>query len=118
MVPRYIVFGLLQAAVVGAWFRNSPLKATNIVSRFRPFRDLVSSSLIALTISSGFTSPSIADIIADSSPVAQKSQQQQQQQVYFGVGCFWHVQHEFIDTERKVLGRQDADLTVRSCIID
>lgn len=35
------------------------------------------------------------------------------QKVYFGVGCFWHVQHEFVETERKVLHREDSDLTVR-----
>lgn len=32
--------------------------------------------------------------------------------VYFGVGCFWHVQHEFVETERSVLGRTDEQLTV------
>ncbi|KAH8051622.1 hypothetical protein JL720_15110 [Aureococcus anophagefferens] len=25
--------------------------------------------------------------------------------VYFGVGCFWHVQHEFAEAERAILGR-------------
>eukprot|EP01039_Chlorochromonas_danica_P007728 gene7728-8539_t len=34
-----------------------------------------------------------------------------QQQVYFGAGCFWHVQHEMVETERKVLGRQDSQIT-------
>ena len=31
--------------------------------------------------------------------------------VYFGVGCFWHVQHEFVDAEKKLLGRKDDELT-------
>ena len=31
--------------------------------------------------------------------------------VYFGSGCFWHQQHEFIQTERKVLGRGNSDIT-------
>ena len=30
---------------------------------------------------------------------------------YFGVGCFWHIQHEFIDAERKLLGRGDHQLS-------
>ena len=30
--------------------------------------------------------------------------------VYFGVGCFWHVQHEFVETEKQVLGRSDKDV--------
>lgn len=32
-------------------------------------------------------------------------------QVYFGCGCFWHVQHEFVEAERKLLGRDDMELT-------
>jgi peptide methionine sulfoxide reductase MsrA len=34
--------------------------------------------------------------------------------VYFGVGCFWHIQHEFIDAERRLLGRGDRQLTSRA----
>jgi hypothetical protein len=33
------------------------------------------------------------------------------QDVYFGVGCFWHIQHEFIQAERDLLGRSDDQLT-------
>ena len=31
--------------------------------------------------------------------------------VYFGCGCFWHVQHEFIVAEKKLLGRSNEQLT-------
>jgi len=31
--------------------------------------------------------------------------------VYFGVGCFWHIQHEFVEAERKLLNRNDDQLT-------
>lgn len=31
--------------------------------------------------------------------------------VYFGVGCFWHIQHEFVEAESKLLGRGDKELT-------
>lgn len=34
--------------------------------------------------------------------------------VYFGVGCYWHIQHEFVEAERKLLGRGDKDLTSRT----
>lgn len=34
--------------------------------------------------------------------------------VYFGVGCFWHIQHEFVEAERKLLNRSDAELTSRT----
>jgi len=31
--------------------------------------------------------------------------------VYFGVGCFWHIQHELVQAERDLLQRNDATLT-------
>jgi len=35
--------------------------------------------------------------------------------VYLGCGCFWHVQHEFVEAERRILGRtSDLDLTARA----
>ena len=34
--------------------------------------------------------------------------------VYFGCGCFWHVQHEFVEAERNLLGRTDSQLTARA----
>lgn len=34
--------------------------------------------------------------------------------VYFGCGCFWHVQHEFVEAERRILGRSDGELTARA----
>lgn len=34
-------------------------------------------------------------------------------EVYFGCGCFWHVQHEFVEAERKILGRDVIDLSAR-----
>jgi len=35
-------------------------------------------------------------------------------EVYFGCGCFWHVQHEFVEAEKKILGRGDLQLTALS----
>jgi len=34
--------------------------------------------------------------------------------VYFGVGCYWHIQHEFVEAERKFLSRADNELTSRT----
>ena len=50
------------------------------------------------------TSPAIAD----------ETQINPLTDVYFGVGCFWHIQHEFIEAERKLLGRSDEQLTSRA----
>lgn len=35
-------------------------------------------------------------------------------EVYFGCGCFWHVQHELVEAERRILGRKDMQLTARA----
>lgn len=35
-------------------------------------------------------------------------------EVYFGVGCYWHIQHEFVEAERSILGRNDRTLTSRT----
>lgn len=34
--------------------------------------------------------------------------------VYFGCGCFWHVQHEFALAEKRILGRSPETLTSRT----
>lgn len=34
--------------------------------------------------------------------------------VYFGCGCFWHVMHEFVEAERRILHRSDDQLTARA----
>ncbi len=34
--------------------------------------------------------------------------------VYFGCGCFWHVQHEFVEAEKKILKRDDSSFTARA----
>jgi len=34
--------------------------------------------------------------------------------VYFGVGCFWHIQHEFVQAERDLLNRNDHQLTSKA----
>jgi peptide methionine sulfoxide reductase MsrA len=34
--------------------------------------------------------------------------------VYFGCGCFWHVQHEFVEAEKRILNREDSSFTARA----
>lgn len=34
--------------------------------------------------------------------------------VYFGCGCFWHVQHEIVEAEKKILKRNDSSYTARA----
>ncbi|CAB9517583.1 expressed unknown protein [Seminavis robusta] len=56
---------------------------------------------LAATTTLGFSQPSLA---ADDELI----------EVWFGCGCFWHVQHEFVEAERKILGRSDKELTARA----
>lgn len=49
-------------------------------------------------------------IAAASSPLPAQAEEEDIE-VYFGCGCFWHVQHEFVEAERKILGRKDGELT-------
>ena len=34
--------------------------------------------------------------------------------VYFGAGCYWRIQHEFVQAERNLLGRNDQQITSRT----
>lgn len=34
--------------------------------------------------------------------------------VYFGGGCFWHIQHEFVEAEKRILQRNDGEITSRA----
>jgi len=34
--------------------------------------------------------------------------------VYFGCGCFWHVQHEFVEAEKTLLQRSDLSYTAHA----
>ena len=31
--------------------------------------------------------------------------------LFFGNGCYWHIQHELVDAEQKILNRADEELT-------
>ena len=52
-------------------------------------------------------------LLASTSGVAFADEAKDVQKYYWGVGCFWHAQHEFINAEKQVLGRSDDQLTVK-----
>lgn len=37
---------------------------------------------------------------------------------YFGVGCFWHVQHEFVQAEQSILNRPNTQVTASQLFIE
>ena len=69
----------------------------------------IASTLLGLGLLS--STNNIAPVSAASTTTSTTSISNTQQQVYFGVGCFWHVQHEFVEAERSILSRSDSDLT-------
>jgi len=77
-------------------------QGTKALSRRDVFSTVGTGLLVAGTASAGLASPAVAATDSDLVPV------------YFGVGCFWHVQHEFVEAEKRILGRQEADLTARA----
>ena len=77
-------------------------QATNVEkgsSRRQLLQGLVSAAVLSTATLTGTSAANAADETID---------------VYFGCGCFWHVQHEFVEAERTLLGRKDADLTARA----
>ena len=54
---------------------------------------------------------SAAAFLANTSPRPASANDDKLTNVYFGVGCFWHIQHEFVEAERHLLKRSDSELT-------
>jgi len=58
-------------------------------------RDVLRNTLLASAAAVGLSSPTVANADTTEDTI----------DVYFGCGCFWHVQHEFVEAERRILGR-------------
>jgi len=56
----------------------------------------------------------IIPLMLAASPSSAFADEAKDVQVYWGVGCFWHTQHEFINAEKTLLGRTDEQLTSRA----
>jgi len=62
----------------------------------------------------GLLVTSAAAAVAVLSNPAPSLAEEEEIEVYFGCGCFWHVQHEFVEAERRILKRSDSELTART----
>lgn len=60
------------------------------------------------------TAAAAATIVLPTSSLAEETTSSALTDVYFGVGCYWHIQHEFVEAERKILSRSDDQLTSRT----
>jgi len=71
----------------------------NAISNRKAFLQTLSTSLASITLLNPNTASAEDDKLTD---------------VYFGVGCFWHIQHEFVEAERAILKREDTELTSKT----
>jgi hypothetical protein len=93
-----LLFSFLEDGVVCAYSASS---VSHLIDASR--RSFLAGLLSAATIG---ISPVLA---APSQPEGGPAMEVES--VYFGVGCFWHIQHEFVAAERDLLGRTDRELT-------
>lgn len=114
-----LVIGLSTAATllfgsVGAYNTAAPPRPPSVLGggggadsvNTRSRRSVLATGLLtAAGILTGAPQVARAEAEASSSSAAPL------ESVYFGVGCFWHIQHEFVKAERTMLGRSDAELT-------
>jgi hypothetical protein len=68
---------------------------------------------VEVSLKNTLLSMAIIPFLLSSSPSSAFADEAKDVQVYWGVGCFWHTQHEFINAEKTLLGRTDEQLTVR-----
>ena len=75
-------------------------------------RSLINCLLVAGTLGTSGSSmiAQAEDVVVTETPVSTGTTSGLES-VYFGVGCFWHIQHEFVAAERDLLGRSDRELT-------
>lgn len=95
----FVIVGLATVAVVATAY-------SQIHQERRAFFKTLSGAVATTTV--GVAGGNVPSALADD---ATGSTATTTTPVYFGVGCFWHIQHEFVQAERDLLGRQDNQLT-------
>lgn len=81
------------------------LHGKEVSSRRSLLNNLLAASVATATITATGAAPALA---------AAAAEDDKDIDVYFGCGCFWHAQHEFVEAERNILGRSDSELTARA----
>lgn len=99
--------------LVSAWSGGPPSSSsswprnTDDVATRRAFLAALATTSLATTVTTAFH-PSPANAATND------NSDEELIDCYFGCGCFWHVQHEFVEAERKILGRSDDQITARA----
>mmetsp|Transcript_15108 Transcript_15108/g.34396 ORF Transcript_15108/g.34396 Transcript_15108/m.34396 type:complete len:196 (+) Transcript_15108:27-614(+) len=89
-----------------------PIDSTTTTSRRNLLRR-VATGIVATAATTAMAAPTPAATAATEATTTATTILPQQD-VYFGVGCFWHIQHEFVEAERSLLKRGDTELTSRA----
>lgn len=84
--------------------------AFNLSGSRRHFFD----GILNRAITAGSLATCVATTTTTSFPLAAAAAGEELIDVYFGCGCFWHVMHEFVEAERRILNRSDDALTARA----
>lgn len=91
--------------------RNSELSMNDNNNNNNMFKKITTTTLLSLGLSLSNTLIPINSVQATETSTTPNSNNNKNQEVYFGVGCFWHVQHEFVEAEKSILNRQNNELT-------
>ena len=89
--------------IASAWSGQPSSPSRKDVATRRSFLTGLATASLA-TVASSYPSPASAAIDSDEELI----------DCYFGCGCFWHVQHEFVLAEYSLLGRSDDQITSRA----
>lgn len=99
--------------LASAWSGRPSSTPLRDVDTRRSFLAGLATTSLATTVA--YTSqPSPANAADDTSTNNNSNSDEELIDCYFGCGCFWHVQHEFVEAEKKILGRSDDEITSRA----
>eukprot|EP00527_Entomoneis_sp_CCMP2396_P009768 CAMPEP_0198136680 /NCGR_PEP_ID=MMETSP1443-20131203/304_1 /TAXON_ID=186043 /ORGANISM="Entomoneis sp., Strain CCMP2396" /LENGTH=276 /DNA_ID=CAMNT_0043797937 /DNA_START=85 /DNA_END=915 /DNA_ORIENTATION=- len=77
-------------------------------------RDITTISRRNLLLRGSAAVAAASGVLGKAQPAAAATTTTEEQDVYFGVGCYWHIQHEFVEAERSILNRGDSQLTSKT----
>ena len=104
MTMSFVLFHAMLLASAGAYSTSDTSRDIGRISAIASRRSALGT---ILTLATGLATSRHADAAVLTNPDILTD-------VYFGVGCFWHIQHEFIGAERELLGRNDNQLSSRT----
>ncbi|GAX28980.1 hypothetical protein FisN_1Hh022 [Fistulifera solaris] len=98
----YVILAAFYAEESEAW---SPASRRSWLNHVMRQGAAVIATTTATTTPTVLLNPSVASAVEENNAL---------ELVYFGVGCFWHIQHEFAVAERDLLKRNKSQLTCKT----